>query len=251
MRIQLASDIHLEARAKTTFEEILEPTVAPILALLGDVAPLDHPNLYPFLEWCSERWETILWIPGKVEAFGSGVKAGASLAATVQEATDEMRRVSAPFWNIHVMDKEQFASSDGVLLLGCPLWKATPADGEEVHALYWNDLRWIQRAVRGNRMPVVVLTHVGPLTWMHEEEFAGDPEASMVLPDMELLLRTPIVAWAAGHCHQTIEAQKEWREATGRVGSVLFVSNPMGWPGQNRAYRRDAVLRIDPAQFQA
>ena len=42
MRIQFASDLHLELRPKMTFREIIEPTVAPVLALLGDIAPLEH-----------------------------------------------------------------------------------------------------------------------------------------------------------------------------------------------------------------
>ena len=73
MRIQIASDLHLELRPKTTFRELLDPAVAPVLALLGDVAPLSHPNLRPFMEWCSEHWDTVIWIPGCLELLGSGV----------------------------------------------------------------------------------------------------------------------------------------------------------------------------------
>ena len=249
MRIQLASDLHLEARPSATFEELLEPGVAPILALLGDIAPLNHQNLHAFLEWCSERWETVLWLPGKVECF-SFINNNELAWRPYQDAIDEMRRVAAPFWNVTVMAQEQFASSDGVLILGCPLWKLTPLEGDEVRTLYWNDLAWLKRSVRGNRLPVIVLTHVGPVPWMYEEGWAFETDEVPMLPDMELLLRTPIVAWASGHCHQTIEAQKGWSEATGRTGTVLLVSNPLGFEGQNRAYRRDAVLRIDPSQFQ-
>jgi len=67
MRIQIVSDLHLETRERRTFETMIESGLTDTLALLGDIAPLAHPNLPKFLEWCSERWKTILYIPGKLE----------------------------------------------------------------------------------------------------------------------------------------------------------------------------------------
>ena len=66
MRIQYASDLHLELWQKTTFDETLQ-VVAPYLVLCGDVAPLNCVNLRAFLEYCSERWKLIFWIPGNSE----------------------------------------------------------------------------------------------------------------------------------------------------------------------------------------
>jgi hypothetical protein len=112
-----------------TFREIIEPTVAPVLALLGDIAPLDHPNLRPFMEWCSQHWDTILWIPGELELLGTVPqrKRIPDIAAAVQA----MRRVVDPYWNIMVLDHEGMVSEDGVYVFGLPLWKF-PRDGAPV-----------------------------------------------------------------------------------------------------------------------
>ena len=100
MRIQFASDLHLELRPKMTFRELLDPGVAPVLALLGDIAPLDSPQLRPFMEWCSERWDTVLWIPGVLELIGQNPSTAS--VPDLQTALAKMRALVEPFWNITV-----------------------------------------------------------------------------------------------------------------------------------------------------
>lgn len=264
MRIQLASDLHLEERPKTTFLELLEPGAAPILALLGDVAPLDHPNLVPFLEWCSERWETILWVPGCLELMDGGTEFTAMVAAI-----DRMHELAAPFMNIIVFNKDGMISSDGIYIFGLPFWKF-PRDGTQLWhpqffrwveaepspmplqqqmSFYHSDVEWVKERARAQKEPVVILSHTGPTPWLQEETFAGDPDKSMTVPEIEDLLRPPIVAWLCGHCHQSVNATKEWSDATGQKGSVLLATNPRGFPLENLEYRRDCVIRIDPTLF--
>ncbi len=100
MRIQFASDLHLETRPKETFEKLLVKGKAPILALLGDIAPLNHPNLRAFLEWCSERWEQIIYIPGVLELW----TIDRPMSETVlNENVYKLKGICAPFLNISVL----------------------------------------------------------------------------------------------------------------------------------------------------
>lgn len=270
MRLQIASDLHLESRPKQTFRELLEPGTAPLLALLGDIAPLNHPNLRPFLEWCSENWETVLWIPGCVELLGPGSgNEGRSESPDLETPVLRMRTIAETFWNITVLDHEGMVSSDGIYIFGLPFWKFPRDEGHVWHpglyryveaepspagipflrATYNQDLRWLKATAAAQREPIVVLSHFGPTPWIQEEGFVGDPNTSTVFPDIEELLRPPIVAWLCGHCHQTALANKEWSDATGAKGTVLIANNPKGLPFENLDYRRDAVVRIDPALY--
>lgn len=247
-----------------TFDDLLEPATAPILALLGDIAPLEHPNLRPFIEWCSERWETVIWIPGWVELFSYG-----KTDSHIRFALDKMREITQPYWNVTVLDHDGMVSSDGIYLFGLSFWKfprdeafawhpklyqyveadPSPIEKERMAALYGIDLRWLQNKVKWQKEPIVVLSYCGPTTWLQEEGFAGDPQTSLVLPEIEDLLRPPVVAWLCGHCHQSVLYQKEWSDATGAKGSVLLATNPKGRLFQNPSYRKDAVIRIDPSLY--
>ena len=260
MRIQFASDLHLELRPKMTFRELLEPAVAPVLALLGDIAPLDSPQLTPFLQWCSERWDTVIWIPGCVELLSH---------ATLEAAVAKMRSIAEPFWNITVLDHDGMVSEDGIYIFGLPFWKyprdktaiwhpikyqyveaePSPINPKYMAKLYNDDLEWLRNKIHGQNEPVVILSHFGPTTWLQEEAFIGDPDRSIMYPDVEQLLKTPLVAWLCGHTHQSVQTTKEWGDATGSKGSVFLATNPKGRPLENLEYRVDAVVRLDPALF--
>lgn len=259
MRIQFASDLHLELRPKMTFREILDPS-APALALLGDIAPLGNENLRPFMEWCSEHWDTVIWIPGCLELLGGN---------DMDAAVAKMRSIVEPFWNITVLDHEGMVSEDGVYIFGLPFWRF-PRDGTAIWhpinyayveaepspirpdlmaQLYNSDIAWLQDKVRYMNEPVLILSHHGPTTWLQEEAFIGDPDRSIIYPDMELLLKTPIVGWLCGHTHQSIQTTKEWSDSTGSKGSLFIATNPKGRPLENMAFRKDGVVRIDPSLF--
>ncbi|NBV77842.1 hypothetical protein EBR66_06780 [bacterium] len=269
MRLQIASDLHLETRPKTTFKEILEPAVAPVLALLGDVAPLAHTGLRAFLEWCSEHWETVLWIPGKAELLGPGSGNEKRPIPDLETPVAKMRYLVEPFWNITVLDHEGMVSDDGLYIFGLPFWKfprdeghvwhpqffryveaePSPMNAEFLRSVYNKDLAWIRSKVKAQHEPVMILSHYGPTTWLQEESFVGDPDKSVTFPDIEDLIKSPMVAWVCGHVHQSVQYTKEWHDATGSKGSVLLVANPKGLPYQNLDFQKDAVVRIDPRLF--
>jgi hypothetical protein len=115
--------------------------------------------------------------------------------------------------------------------------------------LYNADLDWLRDKVRYLNEPVLILSHYGPTTWLQEEAFVGDPDRSIMYPDMELILKTPIVGWLCGHMHQPVETTKEWSDSTGSKGSLFLATNPKGKPFENLEYRRDGVVRVDPSLF--
>lgn len=209
-------------------------------------------------------------------------KRGPQYIPDLAGAVARMRAIAEPFWNVSVLDHEGMVSDDGVYIFGLPFWKFprdrsgnsmggvdnmahlwhpglykwVEAEPSPIHAdimrrLYNEDIAWMRSKVGSQREPVVVLSHFGPTTWIQEEAFVGDPERSTTFPDIEELMRPPIVAWACGHCHQSVQFSKEWRTAGGAEGSVLISTNPKGLPFENLEYRPDAVLRIDPRLYQS
>jgi hypothetical protein len=269
MRLQYASDLHLERWPKTTYEEVLKPAAAPVLVLLGDICPLDSSHLQPFFEWCSEKWKTVIWIPGDLEVWYSGF-------ARVGDAVAAMKKHVSPFRNVHVLYCEAMGSDDGAILLGCPLWRR-PRDEVMLHVTgkiwaksdpcpcpvdngvflyeYNKCRRWLQSYLSGCQKPVVVLGCYAPLPWLTEEEWIQEKTSSTNSPEMEILLRPPLVAWLYGHCHVPNTENYSWTGATGHTNTVLLTSNPSGYPSKDKnknkmsEFKMDAVVRIDPSIY--
>jgi hypothetical protein len=122
-------------------------------------------------------------------------------------------------------------------------------DPDTMRAIYNHDIAWLQSKVAAQNEPVLILSHFGPTTWLQEQSFIGDPNRSMVLPDIEQILRKPIVGWICGHTHQSIQTSKEWSDATGSKGSIFMATNPKGLPFENIEFRKEAVVRIDPSLY--
>ena len=67
VRIQYASDIHLEIRP-SKFRRILTP-VGDILILAGDIGHPFRRTYAQFLDWCSRNFKHVILVPGNHEYY--------------------------------------------------------------------------------------------------------------------------------------------------------------------------------------
>lgn len=259
MRLQYASDLHIEKWDRMTFAETLKPS-APVLVLLGDILPLGHSHLFSFFEWCSEHWDTVLWIPGNLEVWGSGFQ-------NVASAIAEMKKKVSSFKNVIVFYCDSMMSEDGFIILGCSLWMRPRQDKEMMYVgrniwakpepcpverrifleEYVRCKDWLTIQLRDIKKPVVVLTYYAPVPWLQEEEWIQEKKMSTRLFELETLLRPPVVAWLYGHSHVPNIEYTSWNDTTGYESHILLTSNPRGYPHEMRGiYRLDAVARFDP-----
>ena len=259
MRIQYASDLHLELWQKTTFDETLEPTV-PYLVLCGDIANLNTPNLRSFLEYCSERWKYVFWIPGNSEVW---------LTSKNEEiALKKMRELCSPFRNIKILYKSCFLlkeDDEELLVVGVSLWHKprngtmlhyhnniyvkiipTPVDEEIFYNSHKENLKYLNYVIKNSEYPLLICSYYAPFTWCYEEDWIQEPSSAIIDQSLEEFITYPIVSWIIGHCHLPIQYTRRYFLTTGTDGSVLFVSNPRGNPKQNPYYRREAVLNLKP-----
>lgn len=265
MRIQICSDLHLwdSEIKKEGFLDLLEPS-APILALLGDIGDPESKILGEFIDWCCKHWEQVLYVPGNHEFW----RLVPGTTKTIDSALELLSQFEKRHTNFKLCWRTKFVSEDGILVLATPLWSrpsegVTPNEGEHawfdrdrtfdrmtLASLHQKDLQWIEKQCKyAENHAIVCLTHYGPTLMLVDRDRILDPEATLFASDLETILRPPIVAWACGHTHQSVQWLKDWGNASGIDGKILLVTNPRGNKASNPLYRREYVLKINPSQF--
>jgi hypothetical protein len=218
------------------------------------------------LDWCCRHWSQVLVLPGNHEFWR--MKAGSQ--KTIESVLEGFRRLEGQYKNLKFCWRQTLHSEDGVIILATPLW-SRPAEGSIPHPseqawidpdrsfdtdtlrkLHEADLNWLRRELKIHATrTVVVLTHYAPSLMLIDRRVVRHPDQSLYASDLDTLLRAPIVAWASGHTHSSVQWLRDWEEATGDSGQVLIVTNPYGYDQENPYYRKEAVLRIDPEANQS
>ncbi len=253
MRVQFASDLHLNTWGSLPFEKLLEPK-AKTLVLAGDIGHPDSIQLRAFFKWCSLRWDTIFWIPGHHEMTDVWHLKNRSY----EECLAHMRSSVAEFPNIQVMHRDAYVTDDGFVFLGCPLWARLTAMSEElsrdpitqdITRHFEDDLHWLKDQVRRSQLPVVIATHYPPTYTMLNKHLQSPTSVPFAL-ETESLMRPPVVAWISGYLHESVQVKRPYFDAEGTPGEVLIVSNALGYPDEpSHFYRKDAVLRLEKPQL--
>ena len=249
MRVQFASDLHLNTWSSITFEKLLEP-LAKTLVLAGDIGHPDSLRLRAFLKWVSLRFDTIFWIPGHHEM----TDVWHLKNRTYDECLAHMRVAVAEYPNIQILHRDAYVTDDGIVFLGCPLWARLTAMSEDmskdpivndITRHYEEDLKWLREQVKRSTLPVVIATHYPPTYTLLDRAFINKPTSVPFALETETLMRSPVVAWICGYIHESVEIHKPYMTAEGRPGEVIIVSNALGYPDDHsKHYRKDAVLRI-------
>lgn len=192
MRLQYASDLHLEAANPPPFAALLTP-IAPYLALCGDVGSLAQPQpLRAFLEHCAARFQRVFYVPG------------------IHDRSSAVPALCAHLPNVHVLERGAvYLPEHNVAVLGAP-------------RLSSSDQAWLDGALeawRGRGAAVVVLTHTPPTPALIP---LRDRRVDSVHADCSHLLRPPVRAWLCGHSNGGA--------VTLTAGGVLCSLNARGYP---------------------
>jgi hypothetical protein len=264
LRIQYASDLHLEILGSVPFPSILKP-IAPVLALAGDIGNPTTPDYQNFLKYCSSNWDHVVLVAGNHEFYNKKPAGKWYAPSTVPERLQACRDVAASFQNVRFLERERVDIS-GVAFLGCTLWTdlSDPAAASEAESRM-NDYRliaaeknrvlraadvteshardraWLDREIAiaaEEEQPVVVLTHHLPSFDLIAAKYKGAGLLNHAFAsDCHSLIRRPVRAWIAGHTHTA--ATRIW--PPGIQGLV----NPMGYPGEvETGYCREIFVDV-------
>lgn len=275
MRVQYASDLHLELYDKTAFQPLLRP-VAPILALAGDVGRPDKRTYRDFLQYCSRNWRNVFVVAGNHELYnsrhaGNWKHMPDGSVDTAQRRLDACAAIAGEFPNVHFLNRRR-VDDDGVAFLGCTLWtdlsqggaveagqmmndyrliavpgedgKPMPITPELTSAWHFLDYSWLDSEISAceeEGRPAVVITHHLPTYDLISSRYRDNPLNSAFASQCDDLIRPPVRTWIAGHTHSG--AHRTWRHEDGSV--ILGAVNPRGYPGeQGTGYSREIFIDI-------
>ena len=260
MKVQYASDLHLEFYKDTPFETMIQPA-APILILAGDIGYPGDLITNNFIAWCSANWQWVIWVYGNHEYFNLIGKKGwssvPSRVATMAEREEAGQKLVASFPNVYLLQNKRAVLGPHLdyEFYGCTLWSkiseevhqrnekqmadfkciaaSRDADGLPVrmtladrNRLWREQLEGLVAAVRRAEQTgakLVVVTHHLPTHAMIPSRYEGSETNEYYANSLEQLMKSPAVAaWICGHSHGKRIIERP----------ALCCLNARGYPGE-------------------
>lgn len=233
MRIQILSDIHLEANPCDI------PVVGDAIVLAGDI----HTGTGG-IAWAAKHFagRQVLYVAGNHEFYGRlfpdllsdlRSEAAGSNVAFLENGVfikDGVRFLGATLWTDFMLDGpvrrdiSMAAAKHGINDFRGRIKKGSgeflrPADAAEVfhHSVAW--LR--ERLAEKYEGPTVVVTHHAPCIRCASPAFASDPLSAAFVSNLEgLILDSQPALWISGHTHYCSDFQ---------IGNTRLISNQRGY----------------------
>lgn len=235
MKIQIASDLHLEFLEQHFPDyRIVQSSDADVLVIAGDIHRHTR-AIAMFRDWAVP----VIYVHGNHEFYGG-----------VYQSVGAQLRAAAAQSGVHYLERDAWVL-DGVRFLGCCLWTdyrlgpdteaqakqaadaclmdskaitlddGTPFTADVAQAVHRESRSWLeQQLAQPFDGKTVVVTHHAPHPGSIHPRFAGNPLNAGFISDLTPLLEQADL-WIHGHVHDSADY---------RVGRARIIANPRGYP---------------------
>jgi Icc-related predicted phosphoesterase len=241
MRIQYASDLHLEFRANTLYlQENPLPTIGDILVLAGDIILFGKNSLarHPFFDWCADHFQETYIIPGNHEYYN-----GTELTASLTEFEYFLRP------NVRYLNNKSIISGQTELFF-TTLWSAVEIaqlmpvqmnvmdchqitykrrrfNSQDYEPIHQHCLSWLKKSiVQSSAERKLIVTHHCPTDRFQDPRYVGSTinSAFVVVLD-DFIEQSDADYWIFGHTH--------YNGGKGFIGKTQLVCNQLGYVHHN------------------
>jgi len=265
MKIQIASDLHLEYYdVYPGINFFLEPC-APILVLAGDICYYKHPHFLTFFREASFYFKHVIFVPGNHEYYTSTI---IDLSFDgFSRVDDEIDDILCNLQNVHILQKSTFTIGN-IKFIGTTLWCDIPdtdtrlqdyaVTQNENFVLYNNHLmphpklvyntnrdqyNWLKNELNYCKdYYTIVVTHYLPSKKCISEEFKNASDNYLFYSRCDRLFQYTNT-WVYGHTHI---GKKMYDKHT------IVLANPKGLPSEQNKYDKykyDMKYTIDVPSF--
>lgn len=252
MKIQFASDLHLEMSANAAWIQShpLEAT-GDVLVLAGDTAYLEIGVPDWFLDWASDSYQQVLLIPGNHEYYhyGDVTKRGDSWQWMLREnvgyyynkviSIDYTDIILSTMWS-HIPETEMFQVRRGMNDFYQILYNGQRFTPDDFNAEHECCKQFIMESVaQGKADHVVVVTHHVPTSLAVAPQHVDSPLNSAFAVEMgNFIADSRIDYWIYGHSHTNIDAEIE---------GTRIMANQLGYIAhgeQNNGFRNNRYFEL-------
>lgn len=255
MRIQIASDLHLDLLPKLEKDAdltIIQPTDADVLVLAGDIHD-GCQGINRFKDWTQGK--EVIYVAGNHEFYGHvlGTKQGQMRARAADVgvhflerdsvAINGVRFMGATLWtdyrlfeprysqHVAMLEAKQKLNDHRLIRVGRAAF--SPWDALEIHT---STCLWLKEELaKPFEGKTVVVTHHGPHPDSVHQKYKEDLLSAAFVSDLGELLEGADL-WIHGHVHDGFDYQ---------VGRCRVVANPAGY-----VLNRHSMTDIDQANFE-
>jgi hypothetical protein len=275
MRIQYASDLHLEFYDERKCDEdfykrIVTPVEdAAVLILAGDIGYPESNLTREFVKWCCANWRHVVWVFGNHEYYTSYIS---------RFTMSEKERIALEYTkdpqmvNLHLLYNQSIEvdSCPGLRIVGTTLWTDIPSyhkslirksmnDFRNILVTYtthfqvehWNSFyqenvaflkRQLDQAEKDSTRVLVVTHHLPSFKCIQEHYKGSDMNCGFATNAEDLIEHGATAAWICGHSH----GQKDtvFQKLSGETVHVVY--NARGYPKEESVYTYNpsAVLEV-------
>jgi len=252
MRIQYASDLHLEFSDNTRYlkQNPLKP-VGDILILAGDIGYLNDDNYskHPFWDWVSDNYRQVIVAVGNHELYKyyDLAKMPHGLVCSIRDNVkcyyDAVVRVEnidfiiSTLW-AKIRLEDAYLTEHYVSDFRRILYNDEPLTWDNFNREHDKCLNFIQNEVaKSTAEHIVVVTHHVPSFQLASTDFTGSKINGAFTVELEEYIKhSPIEYWIYGHSHRNIDKI---------IGNTKCVTNQLGYVSHNEHLSFDLGKIID------
>lgn len=246
MKIQIASDLHIEHFKNPLFYQTFIKPSADILILAGDIGNLYQPDiLINYLSYLSDKFTYIIFIYGNTEFYYNDNIKSNKMDMNTLKKNFEIKSCNQ-VKNLFILDRKSIQIGK-YLFSGCTLWSKLKMNLPTNYRIknltsksylenHYNDIKFLKMEniyCRENNLEHIIITHHVPLILDPSKK-----KKDMYMSDLSSVLnKLKINSWIFGHIHNNFNFILDKK--------MKMLSNQRGKPGSFcNDYKKDFVIEI-------
>ena len=246
MKLQIISDLHSEFMKKLP---IIKP-VAETLVLAGDIGKIGHPLWKPMIDYFSNNWKHVIYVPGNHEYY---------LNCNIGMCKRIYREFFENYPNVTWLDND-FIETTNAFFIGSTLWSKPSCIDElnDFHNIKSNNqkltlagmtnmhqesLKFLEKTIteigrKSDSKKCVIITHFPPTRrGTSDTKYINSPYRDYFANELSELNKERIDLWISGHTHYSYDFVRD---------GVRYYANQIGYPCELDNTDPDTVLLLQP-----